>query len=499
MSVLHATIPDFLATLARRREPGLEDHPFALLDEEESVCAASSSAYMLGVFLGMPARQARTCSPDLLFRTLDQEESESHHTALLAQMGRWQLPVESAGLGAGWIDLHTLDMTRNDVQGLASELGKGICQQLGGALAPSLGWDSSKFTSRVAAHVARTGSMRLVGKSEEVRFLSPQPTSLLPLSLPTLQQLQWLGITTLGGYAALPSTGVLQRWGAPGKMAQQWARGLDNRPVVDTLRSAPESIEVELDPPSDAVGRVLENTMQKVTALLQDLARTLRGIRRMQMRLHFVTGPNRDLSITFIDAASDPERVRAALAQRLQTLVWHDEVDRLVLQITETGELAAGQLSLFQDGNAASKEASSLVEQLAIRYGNVFFQGEIVEEAHPAHDKRSRWQAALTQVAHRRPSAIEAAQSRAAKPIRAQDERLLVECGATGRPSAFRCWGSRQHVERVVQSWEVVTDWWESGGEIRRSYHAVITRKGLFCVLYHDSASGEWHLAKTYD
>lgn len=391
MSVLHAAIPDFSVTLARRRDPALGGIPLALLDEEELVCAASPEARACGIFTGMPARQARTCSPDLLLRTLDLDESESQHAMLLDTMGRWQLPVESAGLGAGWVDLHTIATIRDDVEGLANQLGKGIRQQLGTELEPSLGWDSSKFTSRVASHVARTGSMRLIGKSEEMHFLSSKPIALLPLPLLTLQQLQWLGITTLGGYAELPSTGVLQRWGMLGRMAQQWARGLDDRPVVDTLRTMPESIEVELDPPSDAIGRVLENAMQKVTSVLRDLASTLRGVRCMNVRLHFVTGPNRELRVTFIEPASDPGRVRAALAQRLQTLVWHDEVDRLVLQIVETGELASGQLSLFQGGDTVGEDALSLVEQLAIRYGNVFFQGEILETIHPAHDRISRW------------------------------------------------------------------------------------------------------------
>lgn len=78
-------------------------------------------------------------------------------------------------------------------------------------------------------------------------------------------------------------------------------------------------------------------------------------------------------------------------------------------------------------------------------------------------------------------------------------EHLLVESDTTGKPASFRWRGRRHRVERIVQTWEVVTDWWESGDEIRRTYHALITCGSLFCVLYHDHISDGWHLAKTYD
>ena len=41
-------------------------------------------------------------------------------------------------------------------------------------------------------------------------------TTLLPLPRPHLHQLHWLGISTLGQYAALPAAGVSQRFGAGG-------------------------------------------------------------------------------------------------------------------------------------------------------------------------------------------------------------------------------------------------------------------------------------------
>lgn len=79
------------------------------------------------------------------------------------------------------------------------------------------------------------------------------------------------------------------------------------------------------------------------------------------------------------------------------------------------------------------------------------------------------------------------------------NEHLTVEIGATGKPVTLRWRGRLHRVQQIVQSWEISTDWWESDGEIERTYHALITHAGLLCVVYRDDASGNWFLAKTYD
>lgn len=393
MSVLHCTTFDFLATLALRDLPTLPGRPFALLGEEESVWAASPVAQQQGIAVGLPARQARALCPDLLLYPLNLAESEAQQAAFLAEAGHWELPVEPCGWGAAWVDLHRHTDKRAEVQALAAELGRRIRTSLGADLTPRLGWDSSKFVSRVAAHAAHAGAMRLVGKAEEPRFLPPQPIALLPLPAQALQQLAWLGVGTLGQYAALPTTGVWQRWGKAGRLAQDWARGMDNRPVVDGLKAGPELFAVEIDPPSERVGRVLADAMQVISPVLARLARELRGVRRMDVRCGFVTGPDRLLKVTFVEAASDATRLQAALAQHLEKLVWHDEMERLEMQIVETGELTAEQLSLFGiDPSAGTPAASELARDLAVRYGPVLYLGQVLEPRHPAHDLVWKWQ-----------------------------------------------------------------------------------------------------------
>ncbi len=122
---------------------------------------------------------------------------------------------------------------------LAAELGRRLRGRLGVHLQPALGWDSGKFTAHAAAMQVAPGRIRLVDKAEEVRFLAPLPVTLLPLPPLHLQQLHWLGVRTVGQFAALPAAAVWQRFGAAGKLAHRWAQGKDDRPVRSRLSRRP--------------------------------------------------------------------------------------------------------------------------------------------------------------------------------------------------------------------------------------------------------------------
>ena len=209
----------------------------------------------------MRAQQARAACPDLLLRTLDLAVAEAEQSALLAELAEWQLPVEPQSWGSAYVDMHAVAKSAPSVQPLITEVGQRLRKRLGVDLQPALGWDSGKFTARAAACVAPPGRMRLVDKADEARFLNPLPIMLLPLPRPHLQQLHWLGIRTLGEFAALPAAGVAQRFGAGGRQAQRWAQGRDDRPVRGAVKQAPAPVAVTLDPPTATLQPLVEAVM----------------------------------------------------------------------------------------------------------------------------------------------------------------------------------------------------------------------------------------------
>ena len=77
---------------------------------------------------------------------------------------------------------------------------------------------------------------------------------------------------------------------------------------------------------------------------------------------------------------------------------------------------------------------------------------------------------------------------------------LQVQTNSRDQPAVIQLANHRYVVERVIQQWEVDTDWWSEQGRAWRRHFAVTTRDGgIFCVLSYDLLSHEWRLERIYD
>jgi nucleotidyltransferase/DNA polymerase involved in DNA repair len=389
VSVLCCYVPDLLIELACRRAPQWRGRPLALLGPDERVWAVSLEAARAGVMVEMRPQQARIACPDLLLHPLALDTAEAEQGALLAAIAEWELPTEPQTWGMAYVDLHSIAGTAAAVQPLASDLGRRLRRGLGGELQPALGWDSGKFTARAAALQVAPGHMRLVDKRDEVRFLGPLPITLLPLPRASLQQLHWLGIRTLGQFADLPPAAVWQRFGAGGRQAQRWAQGSDDRPVRAAVAQPPAPVTVVLDPPSGTLQPVVEAVMASLRPLLIDRAAALEGVRRVRLAVSFVAGEPQSADLVFVEPASQPPRVQAALVQQLCRLRWPSAVDKVQWTLLECGELSAPQLALFPDPDRRLCALDDLARQLSSRYGACLFQPALSQAGHPVPERRS--------------------------------------------------------------------------------------------------------------
>jgi hypothetical protein len=68
-----------------------------------------------------------------------------------------------------------------------------------------------------------------------------------------------------------------------------------------------------------------------------------------------------------------------------------------------------------------------------------------------------------------------------------------------GMPTQF-VWQEQPHrIHRIVQRWQIDTEWWRAEGRIWRDYLALITGDNLLCVIYYDRLCKEWRLTRLYD
>jgi protein ImuB len=105
------------------------------------------------------------------------------------------------------------------------------------------------FAAQLAARAGAPGGVTLVAPGQAREFLAAYPVSVLG-SEDLASLLPRLGVRTLGEFAALSASEVLNRFGAPGTLAHRLACGLDPRPLAARQIPADLSVHAEFDPPA---------------------------------------------------------------------------------------------------------------------------------------------------------------------------------------------------------------------------------------------------------
>jgi protein ImuB len=219
-----------------------------------------------------------------------------------------------------------------------------------------LGAGPSRFSAYAAALQARPRRREVVTVEARRarRFLAPLPVALLRTrpeleALPEL--LEQLGIRTLGELATLPSRAVAERFGHPGLLALDLARGGDT-PLCP--RRPPEPVIERLDLPEAASGQQLERALELLVArVLARRERRGRSLRALTLAARFVAGGTWRRSITLRLASADPARIRVALAPRLGELPVPAE--SLALEVEAFGPPAHEQCRLLEEEGAVRR------------------------------------------------------------------------------------------------------------------------------------------------
>lgn len=406
-SVLCCYAPDFLIAGACGGWPGWAEQPLALIGDDARVAAATPAARRSGVQVAMRSQAARLACPNLRLLPLDLHVSRAHQADFLAVLGEWELPVEMQGWGLAYIDLRGVVENRPAVQPLAADLGRRLRMASGDALLPALGWSSSKFTARAAAMQTTPGRMKLVEPAAAAAFLADQPVALLPLAPAHLQQLHWLGIRTLGEFARLPAAAVWQRFGAAGKLAQQWARGKDNRPVCGAATAAYPPVTVAFDPPATALTPVVGRLLASLQPLLLAQQRRMEGVRQLHLACCFEGGQAQhsggesqgrrageevqSMIIDFVEPVNQVGRIEAALVQQFGAQPWPGALASVRWTLLAAGEVAVTQLALFVEPVNRLVALAEIAGALTGRYGAVFQQARRENALHPLPERRGRF------------------------------------------------------------------------------------------------------------
>ena len=201
-----------------------------------------------------------------------------------------------------------------------------------------LGAAPSRFAALAAASRARARRAEL----------APLPVSLLANRAETArlpEPLERFGIHTLGELARLPRAALADRFGEPGPLARDLARGRDT-PLV--ARRPSERLEETLELPESGSGEQLEHALGLlIDRVLAHRERRGRTFRAVVISATLVEGGTWRMRMTFREALADRRRMRLALAPRLAELP--APADVLTLRIEGFGPPEGHQRSLLSE------------------------------------------------------------------------------------------------------------------------------------------------------
>ena len=369
MPVACALVPRF-RLIAAITDRGILRRPAALAPEPgaaQLIGEVTAAAERFGLRAGMRMGEALSRCPELALIPPDPERAERFWEEALRRLEGIGAAVESDRAGEAFFEAGGLAGLWGGIEGVLEQAGQelGLCEGAPQAkprsnpLNVGLGAGPGRFCSYVAAPRSA-----VVPDGAAAKFLDPMPISLLcgrlgdeADDLPN--ELERLGISTLGRLAGLPRDAVADRFGRLGLRALRLARGEDEPLLPRPVR---EAIAVELELPEAVSGEQLERSLELLISRLlahgERRGRTLRA-RRLSARLAAGGGWRREIALR--RASADRARLGDALLPHLALLPSPAATLRLeaVALGLETGE----QLTLSSPEQERRRRISEAVRQ----------------------------------------------------------------------------------------------------------------------------------------
>jgi protein ImuB len=357
MPVTCALIPRFRLIAAVTGSRETLRRPAALAPEPgaaQLIGEVSDPAERFGLRAGMRMGEALSRCPELVLIPPDPERAERSWEEALRRLEGIGAQVESGRAGEAFFEAGGLSRLWGGIEGVWAQ----VRRRLGRSV--HLGAGPGRF----CAYVAAASSGGIVPDKRAGEFLEPLPVSLLCGRLgddgdDLPNELERLGISTLGRLAGLPRDAVADRFGRLGLRARGLARGED-----DPLRPRPvrEAITVELELPEAVSGQQLERALELlISRLLAHGARRGRTLRTLRLSARLAAGGGWRRQVALRRASADRSRLADALLPHLALLPAPAATLRLEAMALgpETGE----QLTLSSPDQERHKRISEAVRQ----------------------------------------------------------------------------------------------------------------------------------------
>ncbi|PYJ03729.1 MAG: DNA polymerase IV, partial [Verrucomicrobia bacterium] len=241
-SIVHLDADAFFASVEQASDPRLRGKPIAVGGEKRGIIASASyEARKFGIYTPMPTVQARRLCPRLILLPGDFDKYELFSRLMFSYAYDFTPDVEIGSIDEGYFDLTG---ARKPALSIAETVRHAIRQAL--RLSVSEGIGSNKLISQVASKLKKPAAFQFVPSGHEAQFLSPLANKWLPgIGPKTANQLNAAGLARIGQIAQTPADLLGLLVGSLAPQLRNFARGIDERPVVPARAPAKSYSEQE--------------------------------------------------------------------------------------------------------------------------------------------------------------------------------------------------------------------------------------------------------------
>jgi DNA-directed DNA polymerase III PolC len=378
-SIVHLDADAFFASVEQAADSRLRGKPIAVGGESRGIIASASyEARKFGIYTPMPTSRARKLCPKLIVLPGDYDRYEEFSNWMFGYAYDFTPDVERTSIDEGYFAV-TCNHSKSPVE-IADTIRRAISQRL--KISVSEGVGSNKLISQIASKLNKPAAFLEVASGHEISFLHPLENKWLPgIGPKTSQRLNSAGLARIGQIAATPVEMLELMLGGQARLIQQFAHGIDERPIVPVSEpqksySKQETFNEDITD-EDYVEAVLRGMADKLFSQVREEHRT---VRTLTVKLRYNDRDEGQCSESLREP-TDLESDVYGLLRKLMTKAWSRRVSLRMASLKLSNVYDSrfrSELSL--EGNARNLQArerlANTVDELRRNKGwNVILRG----------------------------------------------------------------------------------------------------------------------------
>lgn len=287
--IIHVDMDAFYAAIEQRDDPSLRGKPVVVGGSPERrgvVCTASYEARKFGVRSAMAMRTAVKLCPNAAIRRPDFTRYTAVSRALYDIYREYTDLVEPLSLDECYLDVTENKKGIGTATEIAREIRKRIRDEL--HLTASAGVAPNKFLAKVASDMRKPDGMYVVKPHQVDAFVAALDVKhIWGVGRVTREKLYAMNIHTCADLQALPVTSLRRRFGKFGTELYCFARGIDERPVIEHHESRSVGSETTFAEDSTDTAFITEALRAEIEHIAERLQRKKLAGRTVTLKVKY--------------------------------------------------------------------------------------------------------------------------------------------------------------------------------------------------------------------